>query len=329
MGGRSTATRAVQTKIGYSPRQVYSTVGQGVPGCFPSTTEYVKFRLVGAIPDVVSKTRAHFLWRVHKINGIPLPEPSPLNRSGIRTPQLLNDPGHNFYHVLNTPSRPWYVNLKTLPWKIALDEMVLPNAARGTSQIPEANSRMTQYVFSQKGWIYDTMRGAPGFVVNRRGPVPRINLTNFIVGLGTNAGGPKVVDCYDLAGGLECYINLIGADSNYHFLVPFGYLALKDLIGIGVCNNPFFNSPFLPGPQIVADTDNRGTRIFANHAYVIDGGKVFDANVGPALGLEDETNYRLSSMALDTPLQRAAANLGGASLMLRVRIAQVIPTDKE
>jgi hypothetical protein len=174
----------------------------------------------------------------------------------------------------------------------------------------------------KKVWIYDTKQGRPGFVVNGGGPLPKINLTNFIVGLGVNRGGPKVVDCYDLAGGLECYINLIGADSNYHFLQPFGYLVLKDLIGIGVCNNPFFNSTFPPGPQIVADTDNRGTRIFANHAYVIDGDKVFDANVGPALGLEDETNYRLSSMALDTPLQRAAANLGRASLLLRVRIAK-------
>jgi hypothetical protein len=328
MGGRSTATRAVQTKIGYSPRQVYSTVGQGVPGCFPSTTEYVKFRLVGAIPDVVSKTRAHFLWRVHKINGIPLPEPSPLNRSGIRTPQLLNDPGHNFYHVLNTPSRPWYVNLKTLPWKIALDEMVLPNAARGTSQIPEANSRMTQYVFSQKGFIYDIRLGKPGFVVNGGGPVPKINLTKFIMEAGFNRGGPNVVNCHDLAGGLECYINLIGADSNYHFLRPFGYLALTNLIGIIEagefipCNNPYFNSPRLPGPPEVDADDNRFTRIFANHAYVIDGGKVFDANVGPALGLQDEANYRLSTMARDTPLQRARANLGGASRVLRVSIKE-------
>jgi len=96
--------------------------------------------------------------------------------------------------------------------------------------------------------------------------------------------------------------------------MPFGYINTTDLVGVGSCNNPFFNttnevnyidnvtpsgivsySSCMPPTNRVCGVDDKKRSSFSNHMYAIlnNGGTnyVFDACAGPVVGNLDRDAY--------------------------------------
>ena len=97
----------------------------------------------------------------------------------------------------------------------------------------------------------------------------------------------NVVNCYDQAAALTCLGRLLGTNSEYCFLQPFGYLNPINLVGFGICNNPFFAAD--PSKQLVDKDAPRSS--FRNHAFVRLNGKIYDSCGGPEMGTNSLSNY--------------------------------------
>jgi len=118
-----------------------------------------------------------------------------------------------------------------------------------------------------------------------------------------------VVNCYDQAFGVATFSNLLGGMASVVYTEVFGLINTTDLIGIGLCNNPFYTGPVY-GDRIVVDengdatiqslsiprtplapVDYVGRSRFGNHMYVIQGGKIYDGCAGPELGIKTLSQY--------------------------------------
>jgi hypothetical protein len=103
---------------------------------------------------------------------------------------------------------------------------------------------------------------------------------------------------------------LLGANAGYSLMDPFGYINATHLVGVGNCNNPFYeNAAALPDPadrvpMVGADDVMPHRTGFGNHAFVEQGGDVYDATAGPHLGTEDLEAYANSSIDISTMVER-------------------------
>jgi hypothetical protein len=104
------------------------------------------------------------------------------------------------------------------------------------------------------------------------------------------------VNCFDLAA-LGHVLLAIGLDAtNYgvrmKHLRPFGMINVTNLIGIGSCNNPFFEKGLtdqITDPDPIAKKDSKKYRTgFGSHVFLAvvsdDGEKIVDATCGPQVG---------------------------------------------
>jgi hypothetical protein len=190
--------------------------------------------------------------------------------------QPLIATSHRIYVVLKVPPAPWTQTLadKRNPWTDLLDVTCL--IAGGKQNANQAAESVTKKVHRGYSLRYDIVNGAPryGFVLTGNS----FQLTKWIdYVLRGNApanpvfcsGSPEqykdywIVNCYDCAASSGLMAKVLGADSDYYFHAPFGYLNYVEPIGRGKCNNPFYgclgNNPAV-GP------DDQRTR-FGNHAY--------------------------------------------------------------
>lgn len=157
--------------------------------------------------------------------------------------------------------------------------------------------------------MYDTVKGAPRYW----NPTTGVFSATTYITVPNSAGVTNLVNCYDQAHGVVTFGNLLGPSVNAipRFTMPFGYINTTNLVGVGSCNNPFFNTKSqvmyvdyashagyntcMPPTNRVCDVDDKTRTWFFNHMYVIceisGMNYVFDACAGQFDGDLSSTSY--------------------------------------
>ena len=215
---------------------------------------------------------------------------------------------------LGEPKPPWdnKYGEKENAWTNALEFAIVKAGAQGKSTDKDALAAITKYLHSGHGLVYDTVKGAPRY----RDPTTGVFSATTYITVPNSAGVTNLVNCYAQAHGVVTLGNLLGPSVNAipRFTMPFGYINTTDLVGVGSCNNPFFNttnevnyidnvtssgivsySSCMPPTNRVCGVDDKKRSSFSNHMYAIlnNGGTnyVFDACAGPVVGNLDRDAY--------------------------------------
>ena len=173
----------------------------------------------------------------------------------------------------------------------ALRDLSSVNESVSGASLPEVHQ--VERIFEQNPPIYDARWGLPDFSMFTSFPTTPGSMTlelyyNWYVYSQTNR--PRAtMNCYDTASLTQYYFSLLGFDTTntWGFMSAFGYLHQRGLIGIGQCNNPFFDNPEWTRDQVVDQTDS-GRSAFAFHAAVVFGGMVWDACIGPSFASTED-----------------------------------------
>jgi hypothetical protein len=154
----------------------------------------------------------------------------------------------------------------------------------GVTEPSKVAAGVTKYCHTGHGMKYDTRRGAPAFFGGSpKTGVGDMSLWNYILKTPSN-----IVNCYDQAAVVQAFSGALGVKVDWHYLAPYGYINTTNLIGVGSCNNPFFNSNGST-PVVASDSPNRTA--FGNHAFIGFNGKIFDSCAGPHAGSETPRKY--------------------------------------
>ena len=255
-----------------------------------SVDGFVTFNSKNKTKNTIGKDTVSFAWKSVDVCGKPLTTPINLNTiSGI-----------NIYTIWDTPKGPWNNNPA---WINALDFAITTCNANGKNDTG-ALAAITDFLHGSHGMSYDTNNGACSYTTS--GAADIMNLSGYI-----NKQHGIIVNCYDQAAAVASIGNLLGLDSKYTFLQPFGYINTVNLVGIGNCNNPFYNTLSAPYNVKIVGSDfvEPQRTYFNNHAYVLYAGKVYDACSGPATGTQTENQYLNSIIDRSTPNEEAAAEI--------------------
>jgi len=175
----------------------------------------------------------------------------------------------------------WVEALRFLFKKVGISGMKNPaDIARAT----------TRYCHTRHGVIYDTMGGAPNFGASNTGTA-RFALMKYMRKDGKNG---NVVNCYDQAAAIQSLCAAIGLHLDWIYLAPYGYILPTSLVGVGLCNNPFFKSN---GSKPFAKWDSKNRTEFGNHAFARLGNHILDACAGPHAS--DEILHAYLEAAID------------------------------
>jgi hypothetical protein len=194
---------------------------------------------------------------------------------------------HRIYLVLKLPGAPWTQTVadKRNPWTDLLD--VCCATAAGAQTEAAAATYIIKSVNQDYSLRYDIVQGAHRYEFRNTGQ--SFNLTRWIdyVLRGNAPVGPlfcagtaeeykhfMIVNCYDCAASSALMAKVLGANSDYYFHGPFGYLRYVVPIGRGKCNNPFYGC--MGGNPALGPDDHRTS--FGNHAYTkVGGADTYDA----------------------------------------------------
>ncbi|KAK3379104.1 hypothetical protein B0T24DRAFT_663350 [Lasiosphaeria ovina] len=156
--------------------------------------------------------------------------------------------------------------------------MALPEP-KGDWQHWVATTCMTDFWFR-----YDTTEGRPRFVTSYLGG--SFKLTSWLKSMFTRAR----VNSFDQAGIVQIANCLKDGNPANTWTVsyPFGYLNKTQLVGEGQSNNPFFENDL--AIRCIDQLDPR-REPFGAHAFIVLGGNVLDASLGPHTGTETLTAY--------------------------------------
>ena len=265
-----------------------------------SSPEYVEFSMSNRTLCCIDRSLGGMLsWTADSANG----------QSGCK----MNDSGpHLVYTILGEPKPPWknahgeHENA----WTNALEFAIVKAGAQGKSTDKDALAAITKYLHSGHGLVYDTVEGASRYwIANSFSATAYINVTN-------SASGTNFVNCYDQAYGVATIGNLLGPTTAvvlWH-TEPFGYINTTNLVGVGTCNNPFYNMTIqniyvkdvsaagsvsfdncMPPTDLVCSVNDKTRTWFLRHKYVVlDVGGVdyvFDACAGPFCGESTRIDY--------------------------------------
>ena len=267
-----------------------------------SSPEYFEFAMKKRTLNCIDRSLGGMLsWTADSVNG----------QSGC---DMNNSGPHLVYTILGEPKPPWdnKYGEKENAWTNALEFAIVKAGAQGKSTDKDALAAITKYLHSGHGLVYDTVKGAPRYWDPTTGV---FSATTYIT-VPNSAGVTNLVNCYDQAHGVVTLGNLLGPSVNAipRFTMPFGYINTTDLVGVGSCNNPFFNttnevnyidnvtssgivsySSCMPPTNRVCGVDDKKRSSFSNHMYAIlnNGGTnyVFDACAGPVVGNLDRDAY--------------------------------------
>jgi len=183
---------------------------------------------------------------------------------------------------------------------VELLRSAIPSLTAGPNRValnsdPAIDSWATNLAFGGYNKRYDTMSGAPHFGVSYNGGYFYYSYyVQAAAGRGPGSLYP-IVNCYDQAAMVQVLTSFNGPTASWLYQDPYGYINTTYLVGIGNCNNPFFQSNNTP--QVIAVNSPYRTG-FGNHAYngllaVLDrlNDRVYDACGGPHLGTETPQQY--------------------------------------
>ena len=238
---------------------------------------WVEFNMDSSIERKVRKFDHRWEWRISKLMG-----------NDVEHFVCATTGPHRVYTLLGEPLAPWTKEdmYGQCPWADALEFAC--SVADGESDKKSALARITSHLFYNMGFRYEIERGAYNYYYQG----------GFKLSAYLDLQYP-VVNCYDQAYGVATLGNLIGVHATTIFTSPFGYINPVNLVGVGVCNNPFCgNSAYPAEPLRPIDDINRS--MFGNHRYVFAEGVIFDACAGPELGTKTHTEYLKSVIDTST-----------------------------
>lgn len=211
---------------------------------------------------------------------------------------------------------PWDMNNdKKKPWVRALDVSIVGAGNIGLDQNSSSDilGNITKYTF-KTGGKYDTKEGRPQYA----------NLYSQTIAMNSYLDHIKPsINCYDQSFALTALSRLVGINAQSFFQFPFGRIKVVDLVGIGQCNNPFYESSdydeiirnnnftteeadslrekevkkeikYKDGKKKINEAYCK--RIgFGNHAYVHFSGSIYDSCAGPVIG-EDFGSYQKNTI---------------------------------
>jgi len=237
-------------------------------------------------PRVIGNHTVALRWRVESMANVKF--------TGGYWEYLAETTQNNVYTLLDAPKMPWNDGgggEGSYPWFGALEFVIGPaknGKTCGTDGIADAHEAMrkiTEYLFYEHKCQYDTDRGKwrYGCAVNY--------LESFRFNGYIRLSKGHTVNCYDQAGALYVSSRLVGINSDFYFMEPFGMIKPTYLVGYDKkCNNPFFrnfkdgiNSPESYMEPYVKDEKIVRTG-FGNHAFVVYDALVYDACARPVIG---------------------------------------------
>ena len=271
-------------------------------------------------------------WSADSING---QSGCTMNKSG---PHLV-------YTILGEPKPPWkntYDNQENA-WTNALEFAIVKAGAQGKNTDRDALAAITTYLHSGHGLVYDTVSGAPRYW----NPTNGLFSATVYITAANSAGVTNLVNCYDQAHGVVTLGNLLGLSVNAtpRVTMPFGYINTTDLVGVGACNNPFFDttneveyidnvtangivsySYCMPPANRVCGADDKTRSSFSNHMYATLDNEgtnyVFDACAGPIIGNLNRDAYLNMTIDHSTTEEKL---LGFYTTLRVTRIDQGLP----
>jgi hypothetical protein len=151
--------------------------------------------------------------------------------------------------------------------------------------------------------VYDVVNGASFYGCNPHGGV--FELGDYLV----DHPQAQPVNCYDQAGVVQTLLGSLGVPNTWQYMSPFGYINNTYLIGVGMCNNPFYMSNETPP---VIGPNHPGRSAFSSHAFVSCGPAVVDSCTGPHEGKSSLSTYL--EHAIDTRTTLATPNNTGTAV---------------
>jgi hypothetical protein len=154
--------------------------------------------------------------------------------------------------------------------------------------------RITRYCHGKKhGLKYDSKGGGGSkYEIGPGGGI--FKLSRYLIRANIFA------NCYDQAGALQSLCGAVGVSLQWIYMDPFGFIKTADLLGYGLCNNPFFKMNNTKQIITGKDIDNPSVRTgFGNHAFCeLKIEKIFDACAGPHTG-DSRNKYVKTSVDSD------------------------------
>jgi hypothetical protein len=206
------------------------------------------------------------------------------------------------FFVLDTPIPVYQSGVGV--WVEALRLLCQQAAVLGLTVKRDAAAAVARFCHSGHGLRYDTHNGAPSYGVSGSGG--SFDLDRYIQRAASSC------NCYDQAAAVQSLSGALGVGTGWDYLEPFGYLKTTDLVGVGQCNNPFFDSN---GSQPVVGANDASRTSFGNHAFCqyqapASGGgtapaaQVLDACAGPHLATESGGQYCTAGIDSETDTQK-------------------------
>ena len=222
-------------------------------------------------------------------------------------------------------------------WKEALRMLCKNSNIAGAVNPQDTLVEITRYLHTGFGMHYDSTYGYAHFGLGRpiNGRSYTFNLSGYIQKDGvfyvsTEAqDSPRNVDlnndkslvnCYDQAAAVKVFAATVGINCIYKYngclddkdpkdVNVFGVIGTTNVVGRGMCNNPFFNNEkydpalIVNGWPLWPGTSKAKRSYFGNHAFIgaalVDKDTtehIFDACAGPHLGKEDLITYENNSL---------------------------------
>lgn len=192
------------------------------------------------------------------------------------------------FFVLDKPIKPF--EAKGV-WAETLRFLCSKAGVVGTKTGAKVADQVARYCHTRHGLHYDTEKGA----ANYGEPEDHFELKNYMI-----RKYPRC-NCYDQASAVQVLSGALGVQLDWRFLKPFGFIKPTNLIGVGLCNNPFYeanNSDRFTQPH-----DPKRTS-FGNHAFCRLGTQALEACAGPHTGTETEKEYVEASIDTDPVVYR-------------------------
>lgn len=187
------------------------------------------------------------------------------------------------YFILGRPSPPyrdagvWVEVLRFLFGRVGF---------AGWSNRTAVIASITAYCHTGHGLRYETEHGKSNYGVSHVGG--GFNLLSYLI------RKRPACNCYDQAAAVQALAGAVGVQAMWLFLEPFGFIRPTDLVGVGLCNNPFFGDD---ESLKLVDRYSEDRTAFGNHAFAVTyGAMIVDACAKPHLATESVPEYLSDSI---------------------------------
>lgn len=228
-----------------------------------------------------------------------------------KTSISLNSCRAELFFLLDTPTDV-YTKFKGT-WVEALRFLCTKVMITGQNDKAEVAKRITEHCLMRHELKYDIINGASHYHIEETPQqCHKFLLTKYI-----DRKRP-FANCYDQASAVKALCGAVGVKAEWLFMSPFGYIVAKNLLGVGLCNNPFarvldvhniehvkpatMQFILMNWKKIATDAPEDKRQAFLNHAFCEFSAKIYDACAGPCLGTLSRTAYAVDTIDTTTKL---------------------------